>query len=448
MTLHHVMGSVELASTNQLGFVPDFPVWSSNVLLDTWEPMLCIARNTLFFFSTNIWGVPACLDCPSDPIIYRAAPLPFTSAGPSYLSFEQNLAQSWAYLDTEGEDLENADTVAVSDPQGNLYVTFMQDWSIAFQSSSDLGQQWSDPITVSADLEADKNWMTLNPQRPADIFVTFNAQFPYSVHTLDGGDTWSVPVLLESLAETWAFACGAVFRPSDATAFYAYALVPDGNATNRSEITYSRAYSSSNYFATHQTYDIQQFELSQDCPDYADCSEPEAYLIGGCGMAIDAAERVYYIANAASPAGLMRIMLSALGPAAPQFSAPADVSDAPQDADIFHAFPFVATGKRAGDVRVAWMDNRTGDWNLWYRQSADGGQTWTTPSVRLSHMERFGFQTEDGFLFPYGDYGSMIVDSNDNTHIIWGEGYGIFIYLFISILFILYLFILYLFILY
>ena len=148
-------------------------------------------------------------------------------------------------------------------------------------------------------------------------------------------------------------------------------------------------------------------------------------------MAIDAAETVYYIANAASASNLMRIMLSHLTVGSTSFSVPVDVSDAPQDPMVFHAFPFIATGKKAGDVRVAWMDNRTGEWNLWYRQSSNGGASWEASSIRLSNSVRFGFQNEDGFLFPYGDYGSMVVDKNDNTHIIWGEGYGTISFLFI-----------------
>src|SRR5439155_739695 len=48
----------------------------------------------------------------------------------------------------------------------------------------------------------------------------------------------------------------------------------------------------------------------------------------------------------------------------------------------FHVFPGVEAGD-AGDVRVAWMDNRTGAYNVWYRSSSDGGQTWSA-EVKVS----------------------------------------------------------------
>jgi photosystem II stability/assembly factor-like uncharacterized protein len=75
-----------------------------------------------------------------------------------------------------------------------------------------------------------------------------------------------------------------------------------------------------------------------------------------------------------------------------------------------------------GDVRVAWMDNRTGRWNTWYRRSADGGRTWSG-SVRLSDRpDGAPYKSPRGFRFPYGDYGQLDVDGRGRTHAAWGEG--------------------------
>ena len=66
-------------------------------------------------------------------------------------------------------------------------------------------------------------------------------------------------------------------------------------------------------------------------------------------------------------------------------------------------FPMIAAEDR-GDVRVAWMDNRTGRWNTWYRPSADGGRTWSG-SVRLSDRpDGAPYKSSRGFRYPYGDY--------------------------------------------
>jgi len=114
--------------------------------------------------------------------------------------------------------------------------------------------------------------------------------------------------------------------------------------------------------------------------------------------------------------------------AAPGVWGPAiDFSDAPIDRYIYHDYPLVAAGRNEGEIRVAWMDNRTSWWNLWYRETTDYGKSWTTPvclSTLNADLVPLGFQSKDGFLFPYGDYGGMLVDRKGNTHVTWGEGFG------------------------
>jgi hypothetical protein len=89
----------------------------------------------------------------------------------------------------------------------------------------------------------------------------------------------------------------------------------------------------------------------------------------------------------------------------------------------------------AGDVRIAWMDDRNGfdaggddpaaRWNTYYRSSADGGQSWSA-EVRLSAFiagYSYKFATpQPGFLQPYGDYFEMDTNSAGRTVVIWGEG--------------------------
>ena len=65
-------------------------------------------------------------------------------------------------------------------------------------------------------------------------------------------------------------------------------------------------------------------------------------------------------------------------------------------------------------------------WNVWYRTSADGGATWTTPGQRMSaYMPAESQSGPAGFLFPYGDY--MRIELNPNCGgkpvMVWGEGH-------------------------
>ena len=95
----------------------------------------------------------------------------------------------------------------------------------------------------------------------------------------------------------------------------------------------------------------------------------------------------------------------------------------------------------AGDVRVAWMDNRTSWYNTWYRETSDGGQTWSA-EVKLSNLTEgdpwqgplgFKIRTEISSQkfscltakhFPYGDYGKLAIDSEGFSVVAWGEGPG------------------------
>ncbi len=53
-------------------------------------------------------------------------------------------------------------------------------------------------------------------------------------------------------------------------------------------------------------------------------------------------------------------------------------------AGVNAAYP-AAAGTASGDVRVWYMDQRLGRWNVWYRASSDLGATWSR-AVRISDV--------------------------------------------------------------
>jgi hypothetical protein len=78
-----------------------------------------------------------------------------------------------------------------------------------------------------------------------------------------------------------------------------------------------------------------------------------------------------------------------------------------------------ATG--TGDVRIAWLDDRTGRWNAWYKSSMDGGDTWSATQRLSNRPGGAPYKSPRGFRFPYGDYGQIAIDSDGNTQATWGE---------------------------
>ena len=99
----------------------------------------------------------------------------------------------------------------------------------------------------------------------------------------------------------------------------------------------------------------------------------------------------------------------------------ADVSLA--SAGVNHAFPSVAAGA-AGDIRIAWMDQRNEPhWNVYYRTSTNGGLSWSGETVLSSFVAGYSYIFADGFRFPFGDYFDMDIDNRSHTQTAWGEGY-------------------------
>ena len=102
------------------------------------------------------------------------------------------------------------------------------------------------------------------------------------------------------------------------------------------------------------------------------------------------------------------------------YSARRQVSTAP--AGVEHSFPALAVGAAAGDLRLAWMDTRSGAWQAYYRDSLDGG-THLSPTVRISgFVPGYDYLTHDGFVLPYGDYMALSVGSDGRTQAAFGEG--------------------------
>lgn len=101
------------------------------------------------------------------------------------------------------------------------------------------------------------------------------------------------------------------------------------------------------------------------------------------------------------------------------YSSPVDISNAP--AGVEHCFPAIAVGTAPGDVRIGWMDTRTGAWNVFFRKSSDGGLTFSKVVRISSYVPGYSYLTPAGFGLPYGDYFSMVVDEHNHTQAVFGE---------------------------
>jgi Neuraminidase (sialidase) len=144
-------------------------------------------------------------------------------------------------------------------------------------------------------------------------------------------------------------------------------------------------------------------------------------------MASDSAGNLYALWNAGSaPRGPERIYFSKSNDGGNTWSAKQDVSSAPQGSH--HAFPAISAASN-GDVRISWMDARAANggmdrWNVYYRASTNGGNTWSNEVDLSTYVSGFSYIFPDGFRFPFGDYYEMDIDEQGTNHLVWGEGFS------------------------
>jgi hypothetical protein len=71
------------------------------------------------------------------------------------------------------------------------------------------------------------------------------------------------------------------------------------------------------------------------------------------------------------------------------------------------------------------MDARTPGgslWNVYERESTDGGATWSAERDISTFVAGFSYITPDGFEYPFGDYFELAIDDRGATHAVFGEG--------------------------
>jgi hypothetical protein len=139
-------------------------------------------------------------------------------------------------------------------------------------------------------------------------------------------------------------------------------------------------------------------------------------------MTNDAAGNLYLLWNSGRVAkGPERIFYSTSADGI-NWSPKVDVSLAALGVD--HAFPALAAGE-AGDIRIAWMDQRNEpNWNVYYRSSKDGGTTWSGETALSTDVAGYNYVFVDGFRFPFGDYFDLTIDYLGRTQGCWGEGFN------------------------
>jgi hypothetical protein len=398
-----LIGSGGIASAD---FTRERP-FSKRVAHDDWEPS--VAADDLghvYIATTRYGGGKACKSCPRPAIVFKRS-----SDGGATWSKRRFLCRC------PGVDGQH-DPVLTTDARGRLFATWMNDFHVNFARSDDFGRTWTRHGSLDNALRySDKPWIGVSDDGE-DVYITFNANgnspgAPYTVYSHNAGETWSPPVAAAPRNQLYWFAGGLAVTP--------------GGAAFSSQDAYHQDYKGDVVLYVLRSLDgglswdkipVDRSRQGRRCPKGTGCGL--GFFGPQMATTSDGNGRIYVLWNASTKrGGPTRVYLRWSDDEGNTWSLPRRVSSARRPR-VDSEFPMIAaTGN--GDVRIAWMDDRRGRWNTWYRRSTDGGLSWS-PTQRLS--DRAGgapYKSAAGFKFPYGDYGQLAIDGAGDTHAVWGE---------------------------
>ena len=268
------------------------------------------------------------------------------------------------------------------------------------RKSTDYGVTWSDPIHVeNLNKYTDKDILAV---RGDTVSIAYNhAQAIYASTTHDGGATWTTVKINEQQSGQlgWSLPGGGGID-AQGRIYFAWDGY-EGNGGPNGPV---------NLYVTRSTdgglsWKTTPLLTAADTPDCG-CAGwafwgAQPTLVVEPGGAIDV------LSNANTAEGEPnRLFFQRSTDHGVTFSAPREI--APNGA--MHLFPAITSGG-TGDVRIAWMDNRTGAFRVYYKTSTDGGATWSR-NVAIS----------GSFASGYGDYFELAVGAAGSTHAVWGQG--------------------------
>ncbi|HLX89622.1 MAG TPA: sialidase family protein [Acidimicrobiales bacterium] len=333
---------------------------------------------------------------------------------------------------------KQADPTVAVDGSGNVYVAFLDyglnggHTDVVVAKSTDHGATFATAAKLNAQdcKNCDHEKIVATGSR---LYVAFSQASGHFIATsADGGTTWTEAQVLT--ADVVAFAEGGV-ADAAGNVFFTWADCKSGNCTGVPAADYRVSKTTAGTLTTTFT-NVATGVQGPNCP-YTACGF--AFFGAQSDIAIDAAGTLYVAwQQGQSPTtrqspSIIELSRSTDGGATWSFVGRADDKTASGCAgsSCYALFPTLVAGT-AGAVSVAWMDDRSGapinhenGWNVWLRTSTTGGTTWSGPSQQVSAYDSSQSQSQpNGFLFPYGDYMGLALNSCGAPMLTWGEGHN------------------------
>lgn len=286
---------------------------------------------------------------------------------------------------------------------------------VVFTQSLDHGQRWSKAVRLDRPLRySDKPELVVSPSGK-DVYVAFNSGFAlYVASSHDGGATWQQPVKATS-ERLWYYAYAGT-EAADGSIWFAV----DGEAGhNQTGDGHVELVTSADGGVTWRTIFFALSREGAPCQGH-DCY-PDFYTAQDA-IAVDSTGAYVFIFARNSVRQGPNALYASRSSDGAHWSRPTTINALGNNTS-----PAIVAA-RPGDFRLVWQDSRNGAraWNTWFARSRDAGETWGSP-VRLSDRSTGEpYKSNAGYVFPFGDYLDLSVDSHGTDYVIWGEGAHIY----------------------
>jgi BNR repeat-like domain len=410
----HARDTGKLGLTGPLRLSPA-PGWAGqrlwNKKADDWEPAVAGRPDSsrVYMLTTRYGAKPACGNCPEPAIRLRIS----RDAGVHWTHSR--------YLCTCRGSKHQYDPEIEMAADGSLYAAWLDgfDPGVSFARSDDGGRTWTKPVAVDKHLAwSDKPIVAISDDGQ-DVYIAFNgpsAGDGWVAVSHDRGRHFGQPVALQRNSR-YHFAGGGVVLSDGTIAFGQTAYKQESDGPVRILATTSDDGGKTWRNVRVDVVQKQPDCVSKGCPP--DFYGPEAAMAGDSN-----GDLVIAYNGAARPNGPQRAYSRRSTDGGVHWSDRTPLS--PKKADA--AFP-AAIGGQGGDIRAWYMDTRKGGddrWNVWYRESADGGQSWSLAERISDARHGTSYIKPGGFQEPYGDYGELAIVAEGATFAAWGEGSSYF----------------------
>jgi hypothetical protein len=301
------------------------------------------------------------------------------------------------------------DIVLATTSSGTLYAVYMQGNNISFTKSTDHGATFTAPLTISGGTWADKPWMATSANGQ-DIYVGWSTRGNViTVESHNGGTSFTTPQQITNESAIYYYPNGAAVLPNGTAVIVASRYPEKGNATKLTGPVPIVVFKTSDGGSTWTRTDVDTLNTGAS---FATSSVTT--------VASDAAGTLLLVYSGSTTVGANgKVYVRRSTDSGASWSAASEMTTSAGGAD---ATSVAAAGKASGQFAITWMDKRGGGWNVWERESTDGGVTWTADAKVSDAVSGAPYKTAAGFGLPYGDYDTLAINSAGKPVAVMGEG--------------------------